>query len=56
MTPYAAYLLGEALGFSSILAVVAAGLYSGWRDPVRTDVSARQTSWTMWSVVLFWLN
>jgi Na+/H+ antiporter len=56
LTPYAAYLLAEALGVSSILAVVAAGLYSGWRDPVRTDVAARQTSWTLWSVVLFWLN
>jgi CPA1 family monovalent cation:H+ antiporter len=56
MTPYAAYLLADKLGVSSILAVVAAGLYSGWRDPVRTDVATRQTSWTTWSVVLFWLN
>jgi Na+/H+ antiporter len=56
MTPYAAYLLAEVLGLSSILAVVAAGLYAGWRDPVKTDVASRQTSQTMWSVVLFWLN
>ena len=56
MTPYAAYLLAEKLGFSSILAVVAAGLFSGWRDPIRTDAWTRQTSRTMWSVVLFWLN
>jgi Na+/H+ antiporter len=56
MTPYAAYLLAEALGLSSILAVVAAGLYSGWRDPLRMSVETRQTAWATWSVVLFWLN
>ncbi len=56
LTPYAAYLAAEALHLSSILAVVAAGLYSGWRDPARMNVAARQTTWTVWSVVLFWLN
>lgn len=56
MTPFAAYLAAEALHLSAILAVVSAGLYSGWRDPVRTDVETRQTAWAVWSVVLFWLN
>jgi CPA1 family monovalent cation:H+ antiporter len=56
LTPYAAYLAAEAIGVSSVLAVVAAGLYSGWRDPLRMDVESRQTTWTVWSVVLFWLN
>ncbi len=56
MTPYAAYLAAELLGVSSILAVVAAGLYSGWRDPLHMDVETRRTTWTVWSVVLFWLN
>ena len=56
MTPYAAYLAAGALGGSGILAVVAAGLYSGWRDPVHMDVQSRQTSWTVWATVLFWLN
>lgn len=56
MTPYAAYLAADALGLSTILAVVAAGLYSGWRDPLRMDVATRQTTWTVWSVALFWLN
>jgi CPA1 family monovalent cation:H+ antiporter len=56
LTPYAAYLAAEAPGLSGVLAVVAAGLYSGWRDPLRMDVEARQTAWTVWSVVLFWLN
>ncbi len=44
MTPFATYLAAEALHLSSILAVVAAGLYSGWRDPLRMDVAARQTT------------
>ena len=56
MTPYAAYLLADALGVSGVLAVVAAGLYSGWRDPVRMDVEARQTAYGVWSLLLFWLN
>jgi len=56
MTPYAAYLAAEQLSVSGVLSVVAAGLYSGWRDPVRMDVETRQTAWAVWSLVLFWLN
>jgi CPA1 family monovalent cation:H+ antiporter len=56
MTPYAAYLLADRLGTSGILAVVAAGLYSGWRDPVRMDAEARQTAYGVWEIVIFWLN
>jgi CPA1 family monovalent cation:H+ antiporter len=56
LTPYAAYLAANALGLSNILAIVAAGLYSGWRDPIRMDVATRQTTWAVWSVVLFWMN
>jgi monovalent cation/hydrogen antiporter len=56
MTPYAAYLLADWLGASGILAVVAAGLYSGWRDPVRMDVETRQNAYGVWSIVIFWLN
>lgn len=56
LTPYAAYLLASEFELSGILAVVAAGLYSGWRDPIHTDAETRQTAWAMWSVVLFWLN
>ena len=56
MTPYAAYLLAERAGVSGVLAVVAAGLYSGWRDPVRMDAATRQTAREVWSLVLFWLN
>ncbi len=57
LTPYAAYLVAEHLHyFSEILAVVAAGLYSGWRDPIRMDAETRQTTWTIWTILLFWLN
>lgn len=56
LSPYAAYLAAGALGLSNILAVVAAGLYAGWRDPLRMDPATRQTTWNVWQVVLFWLN
>jgi len=56
MTPYAAYLLAERVGTSGVLAVVAAGLYSGWRDPVRMDAETRQTAFGVWSLLIFWLN
>jgi CPA1 family monovalent cation:H+ antiporter len=56
LTPYAAYLLAEGVGVSGILAVVAAGLYSGWRDPVRMDAEARQSTYAAWTLVIYWLN
>ncbi len=56
MTPYAAYLAAEHSGVSGVLAVVAAGLYSGWRDPVRMDAETRQSAYAVWSLVIFWLN
>lgn len=56
MTPYAAYLAAEHVGVSGVLGIVAAGLYSGWRDPLRMTPETRQTTWAVWSTVLFWLN
>jgi CPA1 family monovalent cation:H+ antiporter len=56
LTPFAAYLAADRLGVSGILAVVAAGLYSGWRDPVHMDVETRQTAFAVWRMLLFWLN
>ena len=41
MSPYAAYLAAELFGVSGILAVVAAGLYSGWRAHGRRDAPER---------------
>jgi CPA1 family monovalent cation:H+ antiporter len=56
MTPYAAYLAAEHLGVSGILSVVASGLYSGWRDPVKMDVETRQSAFAVWELLIFWLN
>jgi hypothetical protein len=56
MTPYAACLVADRAGVSGVLAVVAAGLYSGWRDPVRMDAETRQNTYGVWSLLIFWLN
>jgi CPA1 family monovalent cation:H+ antiporter len=56
MTPFAAYLAAERFGVSGVLSVVSAGLYSGWRDPVRMDAETRQTTFAVWTLVVFWLN
>lgn len=56
LTPFAAYLAAEFTGVSEVLAVVAAGLYSGWRDPVRMDAETRQATYGVWSLLLYWLN
>ena len=56
LTPFAAYLPADALNLSGVMAVAAAGLYSGWRDPVRTDGDARQATFTTWTIIVFWLN
>ena len=56
MTPYAAYLAADHSGVSGVLGVVAAGLYSGWRDPVRMDAETRQNAAAVWNLLVFWLN
>ena len=56
MTPFAAYMAAAAIDVSPILSVVAAGLYSGWRDPVRMDPDTRHTAWAVWSMAIYWLN
>ena len=56
LTPFAAYLVAERFEVSGILAVVAAGLYSGWRDARRMGARNRQYSMQVWSMVLFVFN
>ncbi len=56
MTPFAAYLAAEAAHVSGVLAVVVAGLYAGWRDPMRSDPEARQSAYAVWQLVIYWLN
>lgn len=56
LTPFAAYLAAEYVEVSGILAVVSAGLYSGWQDARRMGVRTRQHSIQVWSMVLFAFN
>ncbi len=56
LTPFAAYLAAEYVDVSGILAVVAAGLYSGSRDARRMGTRTRQQSIQVWSMVVFVFN
>lgn len=56
LTPFAAYLTAEHLGFSGVLAVVTAGLYLGWRSPEITDFQTRLNARPVWDMVEFVLN
>jgi Na+/H+ antiporter len=58
LIPYALYILAEeALGVSGILAVVAYGLYQGWRFPrLFPTASARLQSLAFWGVLVFILE
>jgi CPA1 family monovalent cation:H+ antiporter len=56
LTPFAAYIAADSVHASGVLSVVLAGLYSGWRDPVKMDAETRQSAWAVWSMLLFWLN
>lgn len=56
LTPFVAYLPANSAGLSGVMAVAAAGLYSGGRDPVRTEADTRQNVHALWTTVVFWLN
>jgi CPA1 family monovalent cation:H+ antiporter len=56
LTPFAAYLAAEHFRASGILAVVGAGLFSGWVDARQMSVSTRQHAWQVWVMVLFVFN
>jgi Na+/H+ antiporter len=55
LTPFAAYLLAESLGFSGVLAVLAAGLYVEWLRPVMS-ASTRIQALALWQTLVFLLN
>jgi monovalent cation/hydrogen antiporter len=55
-TGYAAYLPAEQLHLSGVLAVVAAGLYLGWRAPELASASTRLQAFAVWEVLTFLLN
>jgi len=56
LTPFAAYLPAEQLGVSGVLAVVAAGLYNGWRIPEITTSRTRLQGGPVWEMIEFVLN
>ena len=56
LTPYAAYLLAEGIHVSGILAVVAAGLYSGTHDSHHISVATRRHANEVWTMVLYAFN
>jgi CPA1 family monovalent cation:H+ antiporter len=56
LTPYTAYLLGEQLGFSGVLATVTAGLYVSWKAPEVMSPQVRIEAYAVWNFVEFMLN
>lgn len=55
-TGYAAYIPAEELGASGVLAVVAAGVYLGWRNPEMTAPYVRLQAFSVWEALPFLLN
>jgi len=56
LTPFAAYLASERLGVSGVLAVVASGLFLGWRMPEIIDSRTRLQAGPVWEMIQFLLN
>jgi Na+/H+ antiporter len=56
LTPFAAYIPAERLHVSGILAVVAAGLFLGWRAPQILSSRTRLTGYVFWEMMVFLLN
>ena len=54
--PFAAYLPAELLGFSGVLATVAAGIYVGWHAPTTFTPPTRVRANAVWNVLVFLLN
>lgn len=56
LIPYTAYLAGEKMHVSAVLAVVTAGLYFGWRAPEIIDSRMRLRAYPFWDMIVFLLN
>lgn len=56
LTPFAAYFPAERLHLSGVLAVVACGLFVGWRVPRILTSRTRLYAFMFWEVVVFLLN
>jgi monovalent cation/hydrogen antiporter len=55
-TGYLAYLPADRIGASGVLAVVAAGIYLGWRGPELTSASTRMQAFSFWEILIYLLN
>ncbi|MGH9011843.1 MAG: cation:proton antiporter, partial [Acidimicrobiia bacterium] len=55
-TGYAAFLPAEQLHLSGVLAVVAAGLWLGWRAPELASPTTRLQAFAVWEILTFLLN
>src|SRR5438128_1429014 len=56
LTPFAAYIPAERLHVSGVLAVVAAGLFLGWRGPQILTSRTRLNLYVFWEMMVFLLN
>jgi CPA1 family monovalent cation:H+ antiporter len=56
LTPFAAYIPAERLHVSGVLAVVAAGLFLGWRTPQILTYRTRLNLYVFWEMMVFLLN
>jgi CPA1 family monovalent cation:H+ antiporter len=56
LTPYASYLAGEMTHVSSVLAVVATGLYLGWVSPSILTPAIRLQAEAVWDIITYLLN
>jgi CPA1 family monovalent cation:H+ antiporter len=56
LTPFAAYIPAERLQVSGVLAVVAAGLFLGWRAPQILTSRTRLNIYVFWEMMVFLLN
>ncbi len=55
-TGYLAYLPADSLGASGVLAVVAAGIYLGWRGPELMSAQTRMQAFAVWEILTYLLN
>ncbi|MEJ0067870.1 MAG: Na+/H+ antiporter [Pseudomonadota bacterium] len=56
LAPFGAYLPAELLGFSGVLATVAAAIYAGWHAPTTFTPETRVRAAAVWSTLVFLLN
>ncbi|MBV8168094.1 MAG: cation:proton antiporter, partial [Alphaproteobacteria bacterium] len=56
LSPFAAYMPAELLGFSGVLAAVVGGIYVGWHAPIAFTPPTRVRATFVWTTLIFLLN